>query len=210
MSLNGKVIAVAGAAGNAGQGIVAALLNEGATVYALSRSQQRLDTLKPSRNGRLVPHLCKAFDDRLFQEIGSVDMAVSSLGLFVEDTRLATLPNWDAFVQSNLNSHFHFCSSFIRHAKKGGALLMVNGESSLKPRPGSGVISIMDAAQAMMMRVFAAEEKHLRISELMITDWISNESIPVEKVGLAAIRMLATAPSGAVGRLALDGFSVQE
>ena len=91
-TLEGKTALVAGGAGNVGEGIVAALIDRGATVVVPSRSAEKLaaltDYLGPARAPRLLPFESDVGDfgraaelvDQVVRDRGGIDLAVAGSG----------------------------------------------------------------------------------------------------------------------------------
>ena len=117
--LDGKVILVAGGAGNVGEGIVEVFLSEGATVVVPSRKAESLDRLREylgeKATERFVPIVGNIGTlegvaerrDRLLDKLGRLDSVIVALGgWWMGNLPLTELSMdvWQNYLESNLNS----------------------------------------------------------------------------------------------------------
>lgn len=192
--LRDRVAVVGGAAGQVGEGIVAALLTAGARVYAPARSMRRLDDLRRRLERslgdveleRLRPIEAEAgtpagaidLRDRILAAESRVDTVVASLGGWWQGASLVDLDEarWLQIMASNLTSHWSFARAFLpplsSHAESSralGAYTFITGPGAARPVPGAGPISAAGAAVRMMTQVLRLEmaTSPLRINEIM-------------------------------------------
>lgn len=184
--LAGRVTLVAGGAGNVGRVIVRSMLERGATVVVPSRSPERLEALRrelgPELSRRLVTldgDLSDSVDGpRLVGEIGArvgpLDAAVSSLGRFVAAPSVLEAPIGDleAVIDGYLTAHFAVARAVLPLLEEtGGSYTFINGPLAFEPRfPGTGLVSIVTAAQAMLARVVMNETagRKVRVNEVVL------------------------------------------
>lgn len=186
VELSGRSYLVAGGAGVAGECVTEALLRRGATVAVPSRSQARLDRLRSGLDAALRPRLrairgdvgdpasVPDVRDRVTEEVGPLDGVVASLGAWWEGAPLAEVPYavWQRILHDNLTAHFLVAQAFLPllRDRPDGVYVALSGIAALRPIPLSGPVSVTDAAQTMLLRVFAAElaDAPVRIHEVAI------------------------------------------
>lgn len=185
-----QVAVVAGGSGGIGEGIVAALLDRGCTVYVPIRTGGSADRLKeyvensPNLKTRQAD-LCdqgavEQLRDTVLSSEGRLDAVVVSVGADYYGHRLHRMPreDWDRSVQDNLVTHFNTQRVFIDALRKqnSGVYVTMIGPEAESIRPDGGVMSIMAAAQKMMARVSAHEafDADIRVHTLTAHTTISS------------------------------------
>jgi len=182
-----RAVLVAGAAGGVGEHAVRALLaTADVTVFATSRSAERLEAvcerLAPELRARFVPIVGDAGDFGGAQEIagsieaqGGIDAAVAILGRgwWTSGPLLELTPEtWNAILHEMLTSHFAFARAIVPLLAKRpeSVYLAIGGGAAFQPSPDAGLVSIAAAGQAMLTRVVARERgaSPPRIVELVI------------------------------------------
>jgi 3-oxoacyl-[acyl-carrier protein] reductase len=185
--LSGHTVLVAGGTGNVGTHLTRQLLLAGARVVVPSRSAGRLAQLRRALDAPLGERLIGIEGDvavpagsaRVRDEAerlagGAVDSIVASLGGFVGAPSVLSAPleDLERAVQGYLYSHFVVARTFLPSlVDAGGAYVFINGPLAWSPVfPGSGLVSIASAAQAMLARVLMKEtaETGARVNELVI------------------------------------------
>jgi NAD(P)-dependent dehydrogenase (short-subunit alcohol dehydrogenase family) len=180
-------VLVAGAASGIGASIVRSLLGDGATtVFATSRTRERLDTLcarlESDARARLVPIVGDAGDFAGAQGIadqvmarGGVDAAIAILGRgwWTSGPLLDVTPEvWNAIVAEMLTSHFAFARAIVPMLaiRPESCYLSIGGGAAFEPMLDAGLVSIAAAGQVMLTRVLAREwgAKPPRIVELVV------------------------------------------
>jgi NAD(P)-dependent dehydrogenase (short-subunit alcohol dehydrogenase family) len=216
--LSGRHVLIPGGTGGVGEGAVRAYLAAGADVVVPTRSQDRAGEFRrllgDAATGRLhlVVHdyttfagaedLAATMEDRL----GSVDDVVAPIGGWWAGKRLWEIDesDWqDAFVRL-ATTHMAVARAALPRMKPGGAYSLIVGASASTPIPGSGLVSMEQAALLMMQQVLAAElgdEK--RVFALVLgpvrtraagdgaPDWIT-----ADQVGSVAVAASASAIGG--------------
>lgn len=180
--LKGRLTMVVGGTGNVGRHLVWGQLAAGATVIVPSRSPEKLEGLMDSTSARerdrLVGELLDITNDeearKLIDRHGPVDGAAVSLGGFVPapsvlDAAPADLQYaFDGYVFNHLSVARALLSG-MRHRR--AAYVMINGPLAFNAMmPGTGLVSIATAAQAMLSRVLFQETKQdlVRVNDLVI------------------------------------------
>jgi len=192
--INGK-IALAGGAGNVGEGIVRAFLQEGATVVASSCSSKSLEELR-SHLGELatdryvtmtadfgeIESVEKLRDD-ILNQFGQLDAVVASLGgTWKENMPLTqvSITDWQKYLLSNLTTHFIAARTFLPSLQyqQGSTYTFIGGAAAEIPIPNYSLVAIPAAAQLMLAQMAIAEmkETYTRINEVVIHSWVSTRS----------------------------------
>lgn len=221
--LAGQRALVAGGTGNVGRHIVRALLRQGAMVVVPSRSPAKLDALRAVVGGaseRLLTLVGDVADERdaarlrdeaLQRLPAPLDGVVASLGQWASAPSLlaATRADLVAALESYVVAHFVVARTFLPTlAARGGSYTLINGPSAFAAWPGSGLVSIATAAQAMLARALAGEAEvktRVRVTDLVIhpSTWIGPDMIadggPIDgdAVGRYVAALLAGRVSGA-------------
>jgi NAD(P)-dependent dehydrogenase (short-subunit alcohol dehydrogenase family) len=196
--LDGRSVLVAGGTGNVGRHIVDALLRRGATVVVPSRTPAKLDALRRAvgpAGERLVTLTGEIADERDAARLrdeasrrapSGLGAVVASLGRWANAPSLlaATRAELVDALENYVLAHFVVARTFIPAlTAHGGSYVLVNGPSAFAPWPGSGLVSIATAAQAMLATVLAREPgigDAVRVTELVIhpSAWIGPETTP--------------------------------
>jgi len=173
-TLAGKTIVVAGATGGIGEGVTKLLLRHGATVVALSRTEDKLQGLttylsRESTDNNLITMQANLDQDqegtrelhrRLRDRFGSFDGAVIAIGNWGNaNNRVIDVSDelWTQTLQDNLTSHFRALRALVPLLKQDGALIHLSGLSADGPYPGAGVIAMTNAAKKSLVLTMAAE-----------------------------------------------------
>jgi NAD(P)-dependent dehydrogenase (short-subunit alcohol dehydrogenase family) len=187
VELNGRTALVAGGTGHVGAHLTRELLLAGARVVVPSRSAEKLrqlrETLARPLGERLIglegdvsnPKLAVRVREQAEQLAGGpIDAVVASLGGFVaaESVLSAPLEDLERAVRGYLYAHFVVAGTFLPHlADRGGAYVSINGPLAWHPSfPGTGLVSIASAAQAMLAKVLMQETAgtKARINEVVL------------------------------------------
>lgn len=185
--LDGKIILVAGGAGYVGEGIVRALLKEGATVVVPARGMEKLDELRgllgELAGDRFFPMIgdfgqlesAENLRDEIINKFGRLDAVVASLGgNWTGNIPLAqvSIEDWQKYLQSNLTTHFVAARTFlpVLAQNKGSSYTFVGGGAAEIAIPNYSLIAIPAAGQLMMAKVLMEEMKgsSVRINEVVI------------------------------------------
>ena len=169
--LSGRHILIPGGTGGIGEGAVRAYLAAGADVVVPTRAQQRADEFRhllgdaATDRLHLVVHdyttfagaeeLAATMEDRL----GSIDDVVAPIGGWWAGKRLWEIDesDWQNAFVGLATTHMAMLRAALPRIKPGGAYSLILGESASIPIPGSGLVSMEQAALLMMQQVAAAE-----------------------------------------------------
>ncbi len=179
-TLERSVVLVAGGAGAVGEGIVAALLDAGATVAVPARQAQRLNDLRDRVGGsdRLLGVVGEVADptdaervrDEIVGTLGPPDAVIAAIGGWASGPKLADTPlaEWDAILARNLRIHQVVASTYIpllRH-RPSATYGVIIGDTARQPAANAGPVSITAAAQLMAARVLGVEERESGVQVL--------------------------------------------
>ena len=184
-SLAGRTVVVAGGTGHVGRVLVRGLFDAGATVIIPSRSTEAERTVDEAVGGKRVVMLPGNVSDetdaaRLRDEIlgrfGAIHATVATLGQFVPAPTIldATRADLEATLASYPVAHFVVARTFLPAVEAvGGSYVFINGPLAFDPLfPGTGLVSVATAAQAMLARVVMKEadasRARARINEVVL------------------------------------------
>src|SRR5690625_109535 len=145
-NLTGKKIIVLGATGGIGEGMTRQLLQNDATVVALSRTDEKAKRLtnyvsdiqsgefiplvvnidQPDQNGNLI-------QNQLANQFGKFDGAIITIGAWGKTgipLSNVTDDMWDQAINDNLTSHFRAIRILVPLLHKNGALIHLSGLSA--------------------------------------------------------------------------------
>ncbi|WP_250036822.1 SDR family oxidoreductase [Paractinoplanes maris] len=164
-------VLIPGGTGGVGEGVVRAYLAAGAQVVVPSRDERRTAEFQrilgdaATDRLHLVVHDYTGFDgaERLAAEmaerLGGIDDVVAPIGGYWGGRRLWEIDakDWqDAFV-GLATTHAAVMRAVVPRLGPTGTYQIVAGESGFRPVPGSGLLSMQQAALLMMRSVLEAE-----------------------------------------------------
>lgn len=169
--LENRRVLVPGGTGGVGEGVVRAYLTAGADVVVPTRSEQRAaeyrQILGEAATGRLhlFVHDYTGFDgaERLAAEmterLGGIDDVVAPVGGYWGGRRLEEIDaeDWQTAFVDLATTHAAVMRAVLPRLGPTGTYQIVAGESGLRPVPGSGLMSMQQAALLMMRSVLEAE-----------------------------------------------------
>lgn len=210
MQLAGKKVVVVG--GSSGIGLSTAELarRKGADVIIASRSAAKLDPIAERLNAIAIPTDVTSDDSvaSLFKATGPVDHVVVTAAQ-LRSGPFKTVPMDD--VRSTLESKVWGAWRVARAAqfRPGGSLTLVSGFLSVRPRPNSAIVAVVNGALESLARALALELAPVRVNCVSpgIIDTPIRAAMPEE----ARKDMLAkTAASLPVGRVGLGDDIAQQ
>lgn len=169
--LPGRRVVVPGGTGGVGEGVVRRYLAAGADVVVPTRSPARAEEFRRVLGDAAIERLHLVVHDyasfagaqRLAEEttnrLGGVDAVVAPIGGWWAGKRLWEIDetDWqDAFVELT-TTHLAVLRAFVPRLGHAGSYTLVVGESAEVPVPGSGLVSMEQAALLMMWQVLHAE-----------------------------------------------------
>ena len=169
--LSGRHVLIPGGTGAVGEGAVRAYLAAGADVLVPTRSQERADEfgrlVGDTAAGRLhlVVHDYTTFGGAaelvatMEERLGGVDDVVAPIGGWWAGKPLWEISegDWQEAFTGLTTTHMAVARAALPRLKAEGTYSLVVGASADVPVPGSGLVSMEQAALLMMQRVLAAE-----------------------------------------------------
>ena len=183
-----KQVAVIGATGDVGQGIVAELLAAGYSVVAVGRREQKLAKLAARFPGAALQVEVGSVETRAAGEAlgaalavsGRPDVIVVAVNGKQEQAPTAELETalLERTLRDNLSTHLVASQTLIPAVADGGTYLGIGGGMADMIFPGYAAISMAQAAQRALFRYLAkeAEGKPVTVKELMLYAMINGES----------------------------------
>jgi NAD(P)-dependent dehydrogenase (short-subunit alcohol dehydrogenase family) len=173
MLLKNKNAIIYGAGGGIGGGVARTFAREGATVFLVGRTREKLDALAKditSAGGSAEVAVVDALDEQAVDahvravaaQAGSVDVSFNLITRGdVQGTPLVDMTTDDLLraVVTGLQSNFITARAAARHmiAQGSGVILHLNSASGAGAMPGMGSTGPADAATEALMRYLAAE-----------------------------------------------------
>jgi NAD(P)-dependent dehydrogenase (short-subunit alcohol dehydrogenase family) len=170
-NLSGHRVLIPGGTGTVGAGVVRQYLAAGADVVVPTRTPERAAQFRRVLGPDAPSHLHLVVHDyttfagaedlaaQTERRLGGIDDVVAPIGGFWGGRRLWEVDEADwqgAFVEL-ATTHLAVLRACLPRLNPDGAYLVVVGGSAFTPVPGSGLVSMEQAAVAMMQQVAAAE-----------------------------------------------------
>jgi NAD(P)-dependent dehydrogenase (short-subunit alcohol dehydrogenase family) len=204
-------VLIPGGSGAVGEGAVRAYLAAGATVVVPTRTQQRADEFREllgeaaTDQLHLFAHDYSTFDGAevlaatMQERFGGIDDVVAPIGGWWAGKRLWEIDatEWNKAFAGLTTTHMAVARAVLPRLSGRGSYAIVVGESAAYPVPGSGLVSMEQAAVLMMQRVLAAEAGDgQRIHALVLgpvrtrsvlgeRSWVSAEQVGAVAVALS-------------------------
>lgn len=187
--LNGRVIAVAGAAGAFGSTISEALLAQGCKIAIFDRNAEGLHELASGFDAAAVHHevfdateaaACESALHRVSEKWGRLDGFVNCVGLF-EIISATQMPEqvFSRIIETNLNAAFVLCrtAAKIMIPQNYGRIINIASVSDSISNPGYAAYASSKAALTHLTRVLAVEWAEHSITVNAISPAICDTSL---------------------------------
>ncbi|GHF65368.1 NAD(P)-dependent dehydrogenase (short-subunit alcohol dehydrogenase family) [Amycolatopsis bartoniae] len=211
--LSGRRVVVPGGTGAVGEGVVRAYLAAGADVVVPTRTQERADeflrVLGDAADDRLhlVVHDYTTFPgaaqlaDEMQRRLGGVDDVVAPIGGWWAGKPLWEIDesDWQSAFTGLASTHMAVLRAFLPKLSSRGSYTLIVGASAFTPVPGSGLVSMEQAALLMLRRVAEAEldgpqrihalvlgPVGTRLAEAAEPDWVSAGQVGAVAVAASA------------------------
>lgn len=219
--LSGRRVLVPGGTGTVGGGVVRRYLAAGADVVVPSRTQERADGFRRVLGKDAIEHLhvvvqdytsfdgAEAMAAHMAADLGGIDDVVAAIGGWWSGRRLWEIEQADwlgAFV-GLATAHMAVARACLPRMTTHGAYTVVLGESATRPVPGSGLVSMEQAAVLAMRRVLAAELHDEQRIFALVLGQVTTEGLEAgSRTGLSAddVGRVAVAASAATTRAGLE------
>jgi NADP-dependent 3-hydroxy acid dehydrogenase YdfG len=146
MELTDKIAIVTGASSGLGRAFSEVLINKGATVYGLARSEDKLNHLHQEFGNRFQPVVLDVTDHEAiqqwvndtFSDENSPDVLINNagLGLFGDVDELP-LDEWHTMMNTNVNGIFYMCRQVIPLMKKNKNVCHIINIASIAGKVGN-------------------------------------------------------------------------
>jgi NAD(P)-dependent dehydrogenase (short-subunit alcohol dehydrogenase family) len=186
--MGNDTLLVIGAAGDVGQGIVAAALASGRQVIAGGRNGEKLERIAARHPGKAVARVigdiateagAVALWDEAAKKFGGIDGVVVSVNAAI---KRQPLMEWSAAelcasLENELFLHFIAAKIFVPRLPESGLFIGIGGGTADFIMPNMAHVSMSQAAQRMMYRGLARERREgAQIRELMVVSMVNGES----------------------------------
>jgi NAD(P)-dependent dehydrogenase (short-subunit alcohol dehydrogenase family) len=196
--LEGKIAIIYGGGGGIGGGVARTFARDGARVFLVGRTRQKLDTVAKdikAAGGSVDVAVLDALDEHavdahvqdVFAKAGRVDVSFNLITRGdVQGTPLVDMKTDDLVraVINGLRSSFITARAAARHMiqQRSGVILHLNSASGDAATPGMGSTGPADAATESLMRYLAAEvgPHNIRVCGIWtagVADTLSNEKL---------------------------------
>ena len=169
--LRGRRVIVPGGTGSVGEGVVRAYLAGGADVVVPTRSRSRAEEFRQVLGAAATERLhlvvhdyttfagAEALATETVRRLGGIDDVVAPIGGWWAGRSLWQIDeaDWQAAFVGLASVHMAVARAVVPRLAGDGTYQLVIGDSATVPVPGSGLVSMEQAALLMMQRVLAAE-----------------------------------------------------
>ena len=209
--LTGRRVLVPGGSGAVGEGVVRAYLAAGADVVVPTRSDDREKQFRALLGEEATTHLHLMTHDyttfagaerlaaTMVDRLGGIDDVVTPIGGWWAGKQLGEIDesDWNSAFTGLATAHMAVARAAVPRLSGRGVFTVVVGESASYPVPGSGLVSMEQAAVLMMRKVLAAEAgERLRVNAFVLgpvrtrvapgePGWISADQVGAVAVALS-------------------------
>ena len=172
MKLDKRIAIVTGAAGGIGLAVARRLLQDGACVMLVGRTQEKLDAamadLEKEAAGRVATALCDvaredmvtAAVDATIEKFGSWDIVVNNAGLMAfKPIEEQTADEWRDTLDVDLLGAFYFIKQAFLKMRRGGAVVNVSSVHAVETEPLVAPYAAAKAALLSLTRSASIEGK---------------------------------------------------
>ncbi|MFF5075553.1 SDR family oxidoreductase [Actinoplanes sp. NPDC000266] len=193
-------VLIPGGTGAVGEGVVRAHLAAGAVVVVPARTEERADefrTLLGDVAGdrlHLFAHDYSTFEGAeilaatMQERFGGIDDVVAPIGGWWAGKRLWDVDSmdWNTAFTGLATTHMAVARAVLPRLSGRGSYGIVVGESAVHPIPGSGLVSMEQAAVLMMQRVLAAEAGDRQRIHALVLGPVRTRVVPGEPAWVSA------------------------
>ena len=211
--LTGRRVLVPGGTGGVGEGIVRRYLAAGAEVVVPTRAEERAAEFRQVLGDAATGHLHLVVHDyttftgaeelvtEMTGRLGGLDDVVAPIGGFWGGRPLweVSEADWQGAFTGLATAHLAVLRAALPRLNPLGAYSLIVGASAFTPVPGSGLVSMEQAAVLMMQQVLAAEfgDEHrvfalvlgpvnTRVAESAGPAWVTPEQVGAVAVAASA------------------------
>lgn len=176
MNLKNKTAIITGASSGIGAFFCRELVNHGTKVYALARSEDKLQKLKTELGELLIPIVGDVTDTSFLQSFvdnlpaNEPDILVNNAGFGafdnVEDMEIST---WDTMIQTNLSAVFYITRLVVPRMKKNESVCHIVNIASVAGLLGNPKLTAYNASKFGLRGFSEALFKELRYDGIKVT-----------------------------------------
>jgi len=200
-------VLIPGGSGAVGEGAVRAYLAAGADVVVPTRTEKRADEFRrllgdaATDRLHLFAHDYSTFDGAeslaatMQDRLGGIDDVVAPIGGWWAGKQLWEIgeTDWNTAFAGLATAHMAIARAVMPRLSGHGSYAIVVGESAVYPVPGSGLVSMEQAAVLMMQRVLAAEAGDSRRVHAFVLGPVRTRLMPGEPTWVSADQIGAVA-----------------
>ena len=172
--LTDRRILVPGGTGLVGEGIVRQHLAAGAHVVVPSRTEERAEEFRRRLGAAATDHLhlmqhdystfagAEELGHQMAERMGGIDAVVVPVGTWWQGRTLAEIDegDWTTYFGDLITTHMAIARATVPRLSAEGSYTIIVGDSATWPVPGSGLVSMVQAAMLMLHRVLDAESQN--------------------------------------------------
>jgi NAD(P)-dependent dehydrogenase (short-subunit alcohol dehydrogenase family) len=210
--LSGRRVLIPGGTGAVGEGAVRQYLAAGAEVVVPTRSEERADEFRQVLGADATEHLhlivhdyttfagAQALAKTMAEKLGGIDDVVAPIGGWWAGKRLWEIDetDWQTAFVSLATTHMAVARAVLPRMSGLGAYLLVVGASATWPVPGSGLVSMEQAAILMMRGVLDAEGRR-RIFALVLGPVNTRTTVGADPAWITADQVGAVSVAASAG-----------
>jgi len=216
--LSGRRVLVPGGTGAVGEGVVRGYLAAGADVVVPTRTAPRADDFRRVLGAAATDRLHLVVHDyttfaaaeelarQMESRLGGVDDVVAPIGGWWAGRKITEIDeaDWQSAFVGLATAHVAVLRAFLPRMDDRGAYTLTVGASAVFPVPGSGLVSMEQAALLMMQQVVAAElAGRRRVFALLLgpvrsrlVDSGDPDQVTAEQIGAVAVAASGAATAG--------------
>ncbi len=178
MKIENKVAIVTGASSGIGYEFSKKLIEKGATVYGLARSEGKLDEIKNDLGDAFIPvtvDVTKSGDlekwvNSTFDDSSAPDILINNAGIgFFGNVDELSIEEWETMVNTNINGIFYLTRLIVPLMKKSGRSSHIINIASVAGLLGNPQISGYNATKFAVRGFSEALFKELRYDQIKVT-----------------------------------------
>lgn len=178
MDLNGKKAIVTGASSGIGAAFSQALINKGATVYGLARSEDKLQKIRNKFGDSFIPvkmditdhNAIEAWVKDEFQDNRSPDVLINNAGLgYFGNVDELTLDEWNRMINTNLSGVFYLTRQVVPLMKDHPGVCHIVNIASIAGKIGNPQLTGYNASKFGLSGFSEALFKELRYDGIKVT-----------------------------------------
>lgn len=178
MDINGTTAIVTGASSGIGRAFSQSLIDQGATVYGLARSTDKLEAIQDQLGSSFIPvtmditnhDAIEQWVEDTFSEAEAPDILINNAGLArFADVDELSLADWEAMIQTNLSGIFYMTRQLVPLMKQYEPVCHIVNIASIAGKIGNPQLSGYNASKFGVRGFSEALFKELRYDGIKVT-----------------------------------------